>query len=634
MLFNKRMEVLKFRLRQESSNLKYYLKPPQALPVVMRPLLPAAKGVVEVLRQSKFEKRILPIADQILEHRFPLLGGTVETGAKIEWRKDYASGLQTGTGYFRFIPYLDPTRAGDHKNIFELNRHQHLVLLAQAGLFSGKNKYWKELNAQLDSWFAQNPYGRGINWTSSLEVALRSLSWIWLLHLGRDQFDAESRKKLIQGLFQHGIHLENNLSVGGDPGLHLLGEAVALHAIGTLFPAWTESGRWSALGASVVAQEAERQIGSDGAHFEQSTYLHLYALDMLLFHAVLCESNLYKAKLAKMAEYLESVLGPARCLTPFGDEDGGRFFHPFGRHDHYGRATLGACAQLLKMDFAHDLEDLAEQAAWWLGPKALLEPAAAEARGSRLFRDVGMASLLSGGAHIMMDAGPFGPAAAAHSHADSLSITLRRGAEEILIDSGTFTYVGDMAERNYFRGTGAHNTVRIDHRDQAEPHGPFGWSDVPNVKIIGFESTEVEDYIVAECHYRGFRHRRRLLFRKRVGLILLCDLIDGERGVEHEVEQIWRSGEIVKLLLPGVFQIGEITTLLLPGKNDFSFDGWRSREFGVKERILVVRQIQRGVFPIVLPAAINLLGKKEIRFNVEGETAEFLFEGVKVRLGS
>ena len=125
-----------------------------------------------------------------------------------------------------------------------------------------------------------------------------------------------------------------------------------------------------------------------------------------------------------------------------------------------------------------------------------------------------------------------------------------------------------------------------------------------------------------------------MLFRKREGLILLRDLVDGDWSVEHEVEKIWRSGEAVKLPRPGVFQIGDATNLLLPGNTEFSFDGWRPREFGAKERIPVVRQIGRGAFPVVPPAVISLFGKKEIRFNVEGENAEIQFEGVQFRLGS
>src|SRR5208283_5236598 len=71
---------------------------------------------------------------------------------------------------------------GDHKVTWELNRHQHLVTLAKAGLLSGNDndKYVRELVAQWRSWIKANPYPLGINWASTLEVAFRSLSWIWV----------------------------------------------------------------------------------------------------------------------------------------------------------------------------------------------------------------------------------------------------------------------------------------------------------------------------------------------------------------------------------------------------------------------------------------------------------------------
>ncbi len=626
-------EEIKFRARQEVSNLKNFLRPPKAVQVPMRSMLPPAKDVIEALKGTAFVGDVLKIADQILAHRVPLLGGSLDTGAEIHWRKDYASSIETKLRYFRFIPYLDAARAGDHKNIWELNRHQHLVILAQAGLFSGKEKYWKELVTQLDSWFTQNPYGRGINWTSALEVAFRSLSWIWLLHLGQDRFDEDTKRKLTQAIFQHAVHLENNLSVYFAPNTHLLGEALALHAIGTLFPGWDESKRWVDLGGRIVVEEMDKQVRPDGAHFEQSTYYHVYALDMFLFHVVMRESNPYQEKLLKMAEYLESILGPARQLAFFGDDDGGRFFHPFGRHDQYGRATLATCAQLMKLDFVNEYDDLMEQAVWWLGTTRLVKARPAKTGESRIFREVGMASLVSGNTHVLMDVGPFGPWTGGHSHADTLSITVRHGAEEILVDAATFTYLADADERNYFRGTGAHNTIRIDHLNQATPSGSFSWANRPEVKIIDFNSTDAEDRVAGECLYRGFRHRRSLLFRKPEGLILLCDLIDGASVDEHELEQIWQFGETTKLLEPGVFQIGKLATLLLPGNTHFSMDGWRSRAFATRERISVARQVRRGSLPAILPAAISLTGKKSVGFNIDGSTAEFIVDGKTFRVG-
>ena len=501
-------------------------------------------------------------------------------------------------------------------------------------MFSGQEKYWQEIQKQLTSWFEQNPYGSGINWTSALEVGFRALSWIWLLHLGRDNFSAEERKRLTNGLFQHASHLEKNLSIYFSPNTHLLGEAVSLHAIGTLFPGWQDSARWAELGGRIVFEEMQKQVLDDGAHFEQSTYYHVYAVDMFLFHAVLCESNPYAARLSKMAEYLESLMGPARKLSFFGDDDGGRFFHPYGTHDQFGRGTLATCSKVLKLDLAHDYEDLLPQAVWWLGRKVLTRPlATGSPRASRIFRNTGMASLVSGDVHLLFDVGTFGPWAGGHSHADALSITLRFGGEEILVDAGTFTYVGDLKERDRFRSTGSHNTIQIDKQDQATATTPFAWDGRPEVELLEFKATDEEDFVVAESRYKTFRHRRRLLFRKREGLILICDFVDGEGGGECAVEQIWHAGEAVNLIQPGMFQIGKYATLQLSGNTEFAFDGWRSKVFGSKEHNPIVRQTRSGRFPMVMPAAISLYSKKHITFQTDGEGAAFSVDGEVFRLG-
>src|SRR5204862_2574262 len=126
--------------------------------------------------------------------------------------------------YFRTIPYLDVARAGDHKIIWELNRHQHLVLLDQAHLLTGRADFLSEIEEQLDSWFEANRFQRGINWASALEVAFRSLSWMWVDHLVGARMRPEARRRLREGLYRHALHLETNSSVYFSPNTHLLGE--------------------------------------------------------------------------------------------------------------------------------------------------------------------------------------------------------------------------------------------------------------------------------------------------------------------------------------------------------------------------------------------------------------------------
>src|SRR5207245_1143487 len=113
---------------------------------------PDAAAVAANLRGTDYACDVIAIADSVLAHRFPIFGITVETGPGIDWRRDYLHGIPTGTEYFRRVPYLDFSRAGDHKVVWELNRHQHLVLLAQAFLLSGRREYLDEVFRELESW--------------------------------------------------------------------------------------------------------------------------------------------------------------------------------------------------------------------------------------------------------------------------------------------------------------------------------------------------------------------------------------------------------------------------------------------------------------------------------------------------
>src|SRR5205823_9985758 len=124
---------------------------------------------------------------------------------------------------------------------------------------------------------------------------------IWDYHLVGADLAPAVRRPFLRALYRHGQYVNNNLSVYFSPNTHLLGEAVALHALGVLFgdTAWTESG------ATWMQRTMDQQVRGDGSHFEQSAYYHVYALDMFLFHYVIARpGDKYGSKRKSTAGYL------------------------------------------------------------------------------------------------------------------------------------------------------------------------------------------------------------------------------------------------------------------------------------------------------------------------------------------
>lgn len=625
-------EEIAFRLKQETRNVLLLAFPPRLpeQPVILSPLpfLPLPEAVFRRLSESPFARECERLAEGILRRRFPILGIEISTEPRIRWRRDYLSGIETAPVYFRRIPYLDAARAGDHKMIWELNRHQHLVLLAHAYRFTGRKEFLEDITRQLETWFEDNPFQCGINWVSALEVAFRALSWIWVLHFVGADFEPAFRSRFLTWLYRHGEHIARNLSVYFSPNTHLLGEAVALHALGLVFQGHASGHEWADTGSRIVREEILRQVHDDGSHFEQSSYYHLYALDMFLFEAVLSKPDAsYRDRLAAMARFLEYLISDGQ-LPFLGDDDGGRLFHPFGVRNRFGAATLASCGVLLdRPAWIRDTSDLATQAAWWFGESALDCPPAAETPHSSVrFADSGIVIMTSGSARILCDAGPFGPGSGGHSHSDTLSIVAGDGGEELLIDPGTYTYVGDPVWRDRFRGSAAHNTVRIDSRDQADPAGPFSWRNPPYVETVRWSTNSQCDLLIALCKAHGITHQRSILMLKEESAAIIVDDIFEDNPIEanpletaeRTIEQFWHPGSPADRLSPRSFAVGSRATLTLWAKDGLADSdrseegefGWRSPAPGRKAEAILLRLRREGPLPARLASVLDFRGDR------------------------
>jgi hypothetical protein len=148
---------------------------------------------------------------------------------------------------------------------------------------------------------------------------------------------------------------------------------------------------------------------------------------------------------------------------------------------------------------------------------------------------------------VVADAGPLGYLSiAAHGHADALSFTLSAGGHELLIDPGTYAYHTQRVWRDYFKGTSAHNTVRIDRVDQSVSGGNFLWTKHARAQVIALERTPlIERWVASHDGYTRLRqpviHRREILLEKEHARLQVIDELLGSG--EHDVEIFWHFSE-------------------------------------------------------------------------------------------
>jgi hypothetical protein len=530
-------------------------------------------NLVQLIRQRipGQAQAIVARAEKILAHRFDLLGyEDLDYGPSIDWQLDLVHGKKAPRKPFYCIKYLDFAEVGDSKVIWELNRHQHFVTLAKAYRLNGDQRFVDEIMAQWRSWHEQNPYPVGINWASSLEVGFRSLSWIWTFALlqGTKLLTPEFRTEYLQAQSVNGRHLNRYLSTYFSPNTHLLGEGVALFFLGVLCSSLKNAEGWRSRGWKIVLEESERQVHSDGLHFEHSIYYHVYALDFFVHATLFALRNgvSVPARLERTLERMMTALFALSVAGPpprFGDDDGGRLFDPVRNRDEHLLDPLATGAILFQRgDFKALCRDLREETIWLVGEDGVtewdrLQTKPTNARSTAL-AESGIYTLGSSpDSQLVVKAAPSKATIHGHAHADALSICLQSSGRSLLIDPGTCEYVGEHQRRNVYRGTSMHNTLTVDGDDQFEPAGPFSWKGEIEVRAEQWISGQTFDLFVGS--HNGYARlpdaaqHQRWVFALKSGLYLVRDCVEGTG--EHHLELSWRLRPDLQMVQEHLFRV-------------------------------------------------------------------------------
>lgn len=572
--------------------------------------------------------RYLQAADRIAAGRFDVFAlKDAALGSPPRWNRDPKTGVEAPLSFGKLLDYRNPRLVGDIKYLWEINRHLHLVTLAQAYAVSGDARHFGVLREHLESWFAACPHRMGPNWSNALEAALRLINWsvAWQLLGGvssplfADAGGARFRQRWLESIFQHAQFVHGHFSLYSSANNHLIGEAAGLFIAALTWPCWPRARAWLAEARAILEREALLQNATDGVNLEQAVCYQQFGLDLLLLPLLAGRANgkkfsaAFESRIEAMIEYLASIMDAGGNVPMLGDSDDGLVV-PLSREEGFCRyrSLLATGAVLFgRSDFKAKAGRLDDKTRWLFGEGAdaafrQLDEAGIQLPVRRAFPAGGCYILgcdFETGSEIRLiaDAGPLGyQSIAAHGHADALAFTLSVGGKEFFIDPGTYAYHTQGSWREHFRGTAAHNTLRADGVDQSQSGGNFMWLRKAAAGCSLWRPSAERD--IFEGWHDGYlrlpgplMHRRRITLEKRSRRVIIEDalLMSGVHDIElffHCSElcrvepaadgyRIWQGEQMVCLRLP---QAADAVTRVDCG-SVAPISGWVSRKYDEKQ---------------------------------------------------
>ena len=297
----------------------------------------------------------------------------------------------------------------------------------------------------IERWIADNPPFEGNGWEPYC-LSLRIVNWVkWLSRYGEGEVHAEWLQSLATQVDaldqQREFHILAN---------HLFANAKALVFAGSFFGG-EQGNAWLESGLKLLDAELEEQFLEDGGHYERSPMYHAILLwdvcDLLQL-----QENTQLSCLSKRSGQWQKVLANGMSWLR-------KMVHPDREIAFFNDATFG---------IAPTLEDL-ENYCLKLGVKVQEESRDATNWSITHLKASGYIVVDHSEKHrALLDVAEVGPTyQPGHAHADTLSFELSLFGQRLFVNSGTSQY-GIGPEREYQRGTRAHNTVEVDEENSSE----------------------------------------------------------------------------------------------------------------------------------------------------------------------
>lgn len=512
----------------------------------------------------------------------------------------------------------------DIKLVWEPSRLSLGYFFARAYARTGEQRWAEGFWQMFDAWVEQCPPEQAPAWRCGQEMSFRLMAMLFgaAATLGSRAAAPPRLHALSRLAWQTAKHIAVNINQARMQGNnHAVSEAVGLWTVGLLFPEFASADEWRRRGLEVLSAEVARQIADDGSYVQNSLNYHRVMLDDLLWAHRLADMNgcalpaAVRDRFRRATDWLVEMIDPASGGAPNYGANDGALVLPLSTCDFADFRPVAQAASCV----AHGTRCFApgpwdEKVLWLLGPDS---PSAAVAQPGR---SPSFAS--SDGGYYVLRGPDSWAMTRCHTYrsrpnqADMLHVDLWCRGVNVLRDAGSYTYHGDPPWQDYFPGTAAHNTVKIDGEDQMVRGPRFLWFKWTRSRVLRFETSPDGRVGVFQGEHDAYRRLPgRIVHRRTVCRIddtyVIVDDLTGSG--EHEVALRWRlcgpewkpegnswQTEVAGGAIRATIAVPQPMTHRMSQGQENPPEGWESRYYG--EKTAAPTLLVSG--PLLLPASI------------------------------
>ena len=494
----------------------------------------------------------------LLPGQFRIFGRLLPVEKDLDFHVDIFSGKRFPLSFSKSID-VRTDRFGSAKVVWEVNRLQFLIPLLTDYKLTGDRKKLDLFVSIMTAWNEQNPYLKGINWSSNIEVNIRLINWYWCwILLEKDEvWQREEKYRSFRNdvwlplIYQHCFYSSKNPSYHSSANNNLIAEYAGLFIASTLWK-FEESSLWLKISRRGLEREMLKQHSENGVNKEEAAGHIQFITDLFLLsyiaaeHSGIAFSARYTNSLRSICGYINNLLDMNGNYPTYGDEDNGRVILPDGNANTNNFLSILNTASVL---FSQP-EWKRNGAAWDMKSHLLTTRFNGKSVWDqfRCHRSPARSAFYEKEGHFILrkhldndkeiychfDAAPLGYLSiAAHGHADALSVIVHIDGYPFLVDPGTYSYHTHAEWRKYFVSTLAHNTVTINNSDQALLSGPTLWRKHYKASILKTKNSNEFD-IVSATH-NGYRknkisHTRSVEFNKEKDYLKISDAVQAKKA--------------------------------------------------------------------------------------------------------